>query len=152
MPRAFRDVTAEVRDAVPAGAYDLARFQAVEAKQKALVAECEKKPDTRCQFATFDGGLFFTLTEFEEVKDVRLVYAPPLGVGNYGGEMDNWSWPRHTGDFALLRAYKDGAPYRPAYFFPVSTKGVGEGDAVAVLGYPGRSFRSWIADEMRERE
>jgi hypothetical protein len=152
VPRAFRDVTAEVRDAVPAGASDLARFQAVEAKQKALVAECETKPDTRCQFASFDGGLFFTLTEFEEVKDVRLVYAPPLGVGNYGGETDNWSWPRHTGDFSLLRAYKDGAPYRPRYFFPVSTKGVRDGDAVAVLGYPGRSFRSWIADEMRERE
>jgi hypothetical protein len=152
VPRAFRDVTREVLAAVPAGADDLSRFKAVEAQQKALVAECERKPDTRCQFAEFDGGLFFTLTEFEEVKDVRLVYAPPLGVGNYGGETDNWSWPRHTGDFSLLRAYKDGAPYRPRYFFPVSTEGVREGDAVAVLGYPGRSYRSWIADEMRERE
>ena len=152
VPRAFRDVTAEVLAAVPAGADDLARFKAVEAKQKALVAECEKQPGTRCQFAEFDGGLFFTLTEFEEIKDVRLVYAPPLGVGNYGGETDNWSWPRHTGDFSLLRAYKDGQPYRPRYSFPVSTKGVREGDAVAVLGYPGRSYRSWIADEMQERE
>jgi hypothetical protein len=152
VPRAFRDVTAEVLAAVPAGADDLARFKAVEAKQKALVAECEKQPGTRCQFAEFDGGLFFTLTEFEELKDVRLVYAPPLGVGNYGGETDNWSWPRHTGDFSLLRAYKDDQPYRPRYFFPVSTKGVREGDAVAVLGYPGRSYRSWIADEMAERE
>jgi hypothetical protein len=152
VPRAFRDVTAEVLAAVPAGADDLARFEAVEAKQKALVAACESKPDTRCQFASFDGGLFFTLTEFEELKDVRLVYAPPLGVGNYGGEVDNWSWPRHTGDFSLLRAYRDGQPYRPRYFFPVSTEGVREGDAVALLGYPGRSYRSWIADEMRERE
>ncbi len=152
VPRAFRDVTAEVLAAVPAGSGDLARFEAVEAKQKALVAECERKSDTRCQFAAFDGGLFFTLTEFEEVKDVRLVYAPPLGVGNFGGEVDNWSWPRHTGDFSLLRAYKDGQPYRPRHFFPVSTEGVHEGDAVAVLGYPGRSYRSWIADEMRERE
>jgi hypothetical protein len=152
VPRAFRDVTNDVLAAVPAGAGDRARFQAVEAKQKALVAECESRPDTRCQFASFDGGLFFTLTEFEEIKDVRLVYAPPLGVGNFGGEVDNWSWPRHTGDFSLLRAYKDGQPYRPRYFFPVSTEGVREGDAVAVLGYPGRSYRSWIADEMRERE
>jgi len=152
VPRAFRDVTGEVLAAVPAGADDLARFEAVEAKQKSLVAECEKKPGTRCQFATFDGGLFFTLTEFEEIEDVRLVYAPPLGVGNYGGEVDNWSWPRHTGDFSLLRAYKDGRPYRPRYFFRISTEGVREGDAVAVLGYPGRSYRSWIADEMRERE
>lgn len=152
VPRAFRDVTREVLAAVPPGASDPARFRAVEAQRKALVAECETKPGTRCQFAEFDGGLFFTLTEFEEIKDVRLVYAPPLGVGNFGGEVDNWSWPRHTGDFALLRAYKDGAPYRPRYYFPVSTKGVREGDAVAVLGYPGRSYRSWIADEMKERE
>ena len=152
VPRAFRDVTREVLAAVPAGATDRQRFEAVEARQKALVAECERTPGARCQFAEFDGGLFFTLTEFEEIKDVRLVYAPPLGVGNYGGEVDNWSWPRHTGDFSLLRAYKDGQPYRPRYFFPVSTEGVREGDAVAVLGYPGRSYRSWIADEMTERE
>ena len=152
VPRAFRDVTREVTAAYPKDADDLARFKAKEAQQKRLVAECEAKPATRCQFAEFDGGLFFTLTEFEELSDVRLVYAPPLGVGNYGGEVDNWSWPRHTGDFALLRAYKDGQPYRPRYFFPVATRGVREGDAVAVLGYPGRSYRSWIADEMQERE
>jgi hypothetical protein len=152
VPRAFRDVTREVTAALSAAADDLARFKAKQAQQKRLVAECEAKPATRCQFAEFDGGLFFTLTEFEEVSDVRLVYAPPLAVGNYGGEVDNWSWPRHTGDFALLRAYQDGQPYRPRYFFPVATRGVREGDAVAVLGYPGRSYRSWIADEMQERE
>jgi hypothetical protein len=152
VPRAFRDVTAEVLAAVSEGASDLDRFEAVEAKQKALVAECEKRPGTRCQFAAFDGGLFYTLTEFEELKDVRLVYAPPEQVGNYGGEVDNWTWPRHSGDFALLRVYKDGAPFQPRYFFPVSTRGVNEGEAVAVLGYPGRSYRSWIADEMAERQ
>jgi len=152
VPRAFRDVTREVTAAFPKDADDLARFKAKEAQQKRLVAECEAKPATRCQFAEFDGGLFFTLTEFEEVTDVRLVYAPPLGVGNYGGEVDNWSWPRHTGDFALLRAYQNGQPYRPRYFFPVATRGVREGDAVAVLGYPARSYRSWTSDEMQERE
>ena len=152
VPRAFRDVTKEVRAAIPAGAEDAARFKAVESAQKALVAACEAKPLTRCQFAEFDGGLFFTLTEFEELQDVRLVYAPPLMVGNFGGEVDNWSWPRHAGDFALLRAYKDGRSYAPRYFFPVSAEGVKPGAAVAVLGYPGRSYRSWIADEMAERE
>jgi hypothetical protein len=152
VPRAFRDVTADVLASVPAGADDLARFKAVDARSKSLVAECERKPDTRCDFASFDDGLFFTLTEFEELTDVRLVYAPPESVGNYGGEVDNWSWPRHAGDFAMLRAYANGQPYTPKYWFPVSTEGVREGDAVAVLGYPGRSYRSWIADEMAERE
>ena len=152
VPRAFRDVTARVLATVPRDATDLARFKAVEAAEKAIVAECEKTPGTRCQFAAFDGGLFFTLTEFEEIRDVRLVYAPPEQVGNYGGEVDNWSWPRHSGDFSLLRAYVNGEPYRPRYWFPVSAEGVKPGDAVAVLGYPGRSYRAGIGDEMAERE
>lgn len=151
VPRRFVDVTKEVLAAVPEGADDLTRFKAVEATQKALVAKCEAQPGTRCTFAAFDGGLFFTLTEFEELSDVRLVYAPPEMVGNYGGETDNWSWPRHTGDFSLVRVYREGKPYQPVYWFPVSTKGVKPGDAVAVLGYPGTSYRAWLADEMAER-
>jgi hypothetical protein len=152
VPSAFHDVTTEVWAAVPENADDLRRFQAVEAKGKALVAACEEKPSTHCTFATFDDGLYFTLTEFRELDDARLVYAPPEAVGSYGGEIDNWMWPRHSGDFALLRVYDDaGEPYRPEYWFPVSTDGVREGDTVAVLGYPGRTYRSWLADEMAER-
>ena len=152
VPRAFRDVTKDVLAAIPADADDLARFKAAEAKQKALVAECERPAGTRCTFATFDGGRFFTLTEFTELTDVRLVYAPPQAVGDYGGEVDNWTWPRHTGDFALVRAYADGKPFAPKHWFPVSTQGVKPGDAVAVLGYPGVSFRAWLADEVAERQ
>jgi len=152
VPRAFRDVTREVLALIPAGADDVARFKAVDAAEKSIVAACEKQPGTRCQFATFDGGLFFTLTEFEEIRDVRLVYAPPEQVANFGGEIDNWMWPRHSGDFSLLRAYVNGEPYKPKYWFPVSPDGVKPGDAIAVLGYPGRSYRSFVADEMAERE
>ena len=152
VPRRFVDVTREVLAAIPAGADDLARFKAVEATQKQLVAECEKQPGTRCTFAAFDGGLFFTLTEFAELTDVRLVYAPPGAVGDFGGEIDNWMWPRHTGDFSLVRVYQDGKPYQPKYFFPLSTEGVKEGDAVAILGYPGTSYRAWLAVEMEERQ
>lgn len=152
VPRAFRDVTKDVLAAIPAGVDDLGRFKAVEAKQKALVAECEQQPGTRCTFAAFDGGRFFTLTEFTELTDVRLVYAPPTAVGDYGGETDNWMWPRHSGDFALVRVYEGGKPYAPKYWFPVSTTGVKPGDAVAVLGYPGVSFRAWLAEEVKERE
>jgi hypothetical protein len=152
VPKRFRDVTAEVLAAVPAGADALQRFKSVESVQKRLVADCEKQPKTRCQFAQFDGGLFFTLTEFSEITDVRLVYAPPSMVGDYGGEVDNWSWPRHTGDFSLLRAYEDGKPYAPKVWFPLSPDGVKPNSAVAVLGYPGVSYRAFLAAEMAERE
>lgn len=162
IPRRFTDVTAQVLAAVPAGSDPAARLQAIDAAQKALVAECRRQPDVKCRVAAFDDGVTYTLIESIELRDVRLVYAPPRGVGEYGGEIDNWSWPRHTGDFAIARAYvgADGRPadraegnrpYAPEFFFPISKRGVDEGDFVMVLGYPGITWRALIAEEMRER-
>jgi hypothetical protein len=148
VPRRFTDVTRQVLAAVPAGASGLARWEAIEKKQKELVAECEKQPGARCRVAVFDGGVEYTLVESLELDDVRLVYAPARAIGEYGGEIDNWMWPRHTGDFAVARAYKDGKPYRPEYWFPISRAGVKPGDFVMVLGYPGRTVRSLTAAEM----
>jgi hypothetical protein len=163
VPRSFTDVTKQVLAAVPEGADDLTRYKAIERKQKELVAECEKKPATRCQVSIFDGGVQYTLVEATELQDVRLVYAPPRAVGEYGGEEDNWMWPRHTGDFSIIRAYTapDGSsapyseknvPYKAEFFFPLATQGVKPGDFVMVLGYPGTTFRALLADEMAERQ
>jgi hypothetical protein len=162
IPHRSRDVTAEVEAAVPKGADDLARYRAIERKKKELVAACEAQPNRRCQVEAFDGGVSYQLIEGLEFPDVRLVYAPPRTVGEYGGEEDNWSWPRHTGDFALLRVYAgpDGqpaphgaqnAPYRPRNFYPVAPQGAGPGDFVMLPGYPGLTLRSLTAAEMRER-
>lgn len=148
VPRKFTDVTQAVLAAVPAGASDYARWEAIEKKQKELVAECEKQPGARCRVAVFDGGVEYVLIENLELEDVRLVYAPPRAIGEYGGEIDNWMWPRHTGDFAVARAYRDGKPYRPEFWFPISRAGVKPGDFVMVLGYPGRTVRSLTAAEM----
>jgi len=148
VPRKFTDVTGAVLAAVPPGATDLARQEAIERKQKELVAECERQPGARCRVAAFDGGVQYVLVESFELTDVRLVYAPPRAVGEYGGEIDNWMWPRHTGDFAVARAWKDGKPYRPEFWFPISRAGVKPGDFVMVLGYPGRTVRSLTAAEM----
>jgi hypothetical protein len=93
---------------------------------------------------------------------VRLVYAPPRAVGEYGGEVDNWSWPRHTGDFALLRVWAgpDGkpaaqdtknVPYHPRNFYPVAAQGIEPGAFVMLVGYPGLTYRSLTEAEMRER-
>jgi hypothetical protein len=148
VPRRFLDVTREVESAVPAGADDAARSKAIEAKEKALIAACEKTAGSRCSVAAFDGGLSYALVETFELTDIRLVYAPPRAIGEFGGEPDNFRWPRHTGDFAIARAYKDGQPYHPEFYFPLSPAGVKPGDFVMVLGYPARTFRSLTAGEM----
>jgi hypothetical protein len=163
LPHRATDVTAEVEGAVPAGADDLARFRAIERRQKELVARCEKTEHRRCRVAAFDGGLRYVLVEDLDFPDVRLVYAPPRAVGEYGGEIDNWSWPRHTGDFALLRVYAgpDGQPaaqadanvaYHPRHWFPVSPRGAEPDGFVIVAGYPSSpTYRSYTEAEMRER-
>jgi hypothetical protein len=95
-------------------------------------------------------------TENLEIRDVRLVYAPARSVGNYGGEKDNWSWPRHTGDWSFYRAYvgKDGSaaeyspdnvPFHPKSYLHVTTAGVRPGDFVMVAGYPGNTARTRTA-------
>ncbi|MCU0457966.1 MAG: S46 family peptidase [Bacteroidales bacterium] len=97
----------------------------------------------------FLGNQYFLLVN-EVFRDVRLVGAPPSAIGKFGGDTDNWVWPRHTGDFSLFRVYADrenkpaaysaeNVPYRPAYHFPVSLAGVKEGDFTMVFGYPGRT-------------
>lgn len=98
-------------------------------------------------------GKIYTLFRYRELKDIRLVYVPPRSVGEFGGESDNWVWPRHTGDFSFMRAYvaKDGSaasyseeniPYKPKEFLQINPKGVKENDFVFILGYPGRTYRN----------
>jgi Peptidase S46 len=152
------DVTPQVRVAI-AGAQDaLARSQARDNIEKRLVAECESTPGYRCQFYSFSGGATYRLFRNLEIKDVRLVYAPPGSIGNYGGEVDNWMWPRHTGDFAFYRAYvgrdgrpaaysADNVPYRPKQWLKIADKPLAAGDFVMVAGYPGSTNRYALAEE-----
>ncbi|GAA5215507.1 S46 family peptidase [Corallincola platygyrae] len=138
------------------------RYQAIEAKRKALVAECEQSAGYRCDVPSFHHGLEYFLIKKMEIRDVRLVHAPAMSVGKYGGDIDNWMWPRHTGDYSFYRAYvgpdgkpadfsKDNVPYEPKSFLKVSAKGVEEGDLVMVAGYPGRTNRYRTADEVQNQ-
>lgn len=97
-------------------------------------------------------GKTYVLFRYRMVKDVRIVYAPPRSIGEFGGETDNWVWPRHTGDFTFMRAYvapnggaaeysEDNVPFTPKRFLKVNPKGVNEGDFTFILGYPGRTYR-----------
>ena len=87
-------------------------FTAVEDKEKQLVAECETSQDYRCEVFSFHGGAEYFLIKQLAIRDVRLVYAPPSNIGKFGGDTDNWMWPRHTGDWSFYRAYvnRDGQP------------------------------------------
>jgi hypothetical protein len=97
-------------------------------------------------------GVRYYLFTSVRMPDVRLVYAPPTAIGNFGGEVDNWMWPRHTGDFSLMRVYvgadgkpakysKDNVPFKPKKFLPVSTQGYDEGSFAMIMGFPGRTYR-----------
>ena len=163
LPQSFEDVTATIEaTAEQAGDDDRARIQAIEAKIEELIDTCEAQPRRRCQVAIDDDGVRYRLMEAIELPDVRLVYAPPRAVGEFGGEVDNWSWPRHTGDFALVRLYvgpdgdpaepsTENVPYQPRRHFQIARQGVAEGDFVMVAGFPGRTQRSLIAAEMELR-
>lgn len=158
--RAMTDVTDAVHGAMAEAADDRARFLAADAVKKELVAACEETPGRRCQVATYDGGRAYRLIEQLEIEDVRIVYAPEHMVGFFGGDTDNWMWPRHAGDFTFFRAYvgqdgepashsEDNVPYQPESWLTVSTEPVDEGDFVMVAGYPGRTRRNFTGDEMR---
>src|SRR5688572_26545143 len=157
----IRDVTAEVKAAIAAAPDALSRTRALENIDKKLVADCEAEGGFRCRVYSFLGGNTYRLFRNLEIKDVRLVYAPPGSIGNYGGEVDNWMWPRHTGDFAFYRAYvgedgkpaafsPDNVPYVPRHFLKLADKPLGERDFVMVAGYPGRTARYALAEEFDE--
>lgn len=136
-----------------------ARADAMEKNQKALVAECEKDPGHRCTVAGFYGGLEFYRIKQLEIRDVRLVHAPAVGIGKFGGDTDNWMWPRHTGDYGFYRAYvsrdgkaadysKDNVPYVPKHYLKIAHDGVKEGDFIMAVGYPGRTNRHRLPSEV----
>ena len=98
------DVTAQLVDGLEKMS-GLERYQAIDARKKTLIAGCEREAGYRCTVNSFYGGAEYLLIKSLQIKDVRLVHAPAASVGKYGGDIDNWMWPRHTGDYAFLRAY-----------------------------------------------
>lgn len=156
------EVTDNVLDGVSENMNGLDRYETIEANIKKLVADCEKTEIHRCNVAAFHRGLEYFLTRQLEIRDVRLVYAPAESVGKYGGDIDNWMWPRHTGDFGFYRAYvgkdgkpadysEDNVPYQPQSYLKVSAKGLKKGDFVMALGYPGQTDRYRTSGEVENQ-
>jgi len=154
------DVTAKVTGGISAELTGNDYYQAIENKRKVLVSQCETDDDYRCSVSSFHGGVSYVLIKLLSIRDVRLAYAPPSSIGKFGGDTDNWQWPRQTGDWAFYRAYvgkdgkpadysEDNIPFSNKAFLKVNAKGVDKGDYVMVLGYPGRTNRYRTAVEVK---
>ena len=160
--KSFKDVTAQILPGLEDITDPTDRYAELEKRIKALDEACEDRSEqTRCRIASyFEGAQYFEI-ESLEIKDVRLVYAPDAGIGVFGGEIDNWRWPRHTGDYSFLRAYvapdgssaehsADNVPYKPPHHLEVSTDQLEPGEFAMVAGYPGRTYRLKTAAEVQE--
>jgi len=146
----MEDVTDRVLEGVTDDMDDSKREAMINANIVKINARAVEGTDYLAAVRPFFLGNQYFLIVNEVFRDVRLVGAPPSAIGKFGGDTDNWVWPRHTGDFSLFRVYADkdnkpadwsadNVPYRPAYHFPVSLAGVKEGDFTMVFGYPGRT-------------
>lgn len=143
--REMRDVTKEVESG-------MSNQEIIEAATKGTHYRADIKP-------LYYGNEYYIYI-YEEFKDVRLVFAPPSAIGKFGGDTDNWMWPRHTGDFSMFRVYadkdgnpaeysKDNVPYEPKRFLEISAKGVQEGDFTFVYGFPGTTQQFLHSDAVK---
>src|SRR5215203_526103 len=146
------DVTKEIMDSLQglSGAERAARQSSVLSSINSRMSDASKNIGTRVS-SIFRGNQFLAFV-YQRYTDVRLVGAPPESVGKFGGDTDNWEWPRHTGDYSIYRVYatKDGkpspyntgnVPLKPKWYLPVSLKGVKDGDFTMIWGYPGSTNR-----------
>ncbi len=146
------DVTDEVKAVLHAGMTEGERTQAIRAKSQELTSAATEGTHYTANVSSMFAGNYFYLFTYETFTDVRLVGAPPQSIGGFGGDTDNWEWPRHTGDFALFRVYtapdgspagyaEENIPLQPRHHLPISIRGVQENDFAMVLGYSGSTER-----------
>ena len=159
--RSIEDVTAQILGNVPSSSGEQERAKIVAENIAALKKELEAENEgMSIQILPFFGGNQYFAFVMEVFRDIRLVGTPPSSIGKFGGDTDNWVWPRHTGDFSIFRVYadadnrpaaysKDNVPYRPKRHFTVSTRGVGEGDFTMIYGFPG-STQEYVTSDAVE--
>ena len=146
----MEDVSDKALKGVQADMTEAARDSVIEANIAQIKEEADMESYQDSYVRAFYQGNQYYLFITETFEDVRLVGAPPSNIGKFGGDTDNWMWPRHTGDFSIFRIYADSnnlpaeysennVPYKPKYHIPISLKGYDEGDFTFVFGYPGRT-------------
>lgn len=153
--RSCDDCSESILEVVRAEADPLARSNKVRDRKRELITKAEASLPSagfRCEVKEMWAEKSYVLFKFERLRDVRIVYVPPMSLGNFGGDTDNFEWPRHSADFTLLRTYVGpngeaaepssvNVPYKPSKFLRASTKGVEDGDFVFLLGFPGHTMR-----------
>ena len=139
MLRNMVEVTEKVLNGVNSETTDEERAKIISDNIKNIIESVQKDTEYKVSVESFYIGNQYFLMYNEIFTDIRMVGAPPSNIGKFGGDTDNWVWPRHTGDFSIFRIYKDGKPYKPDYHFTISLDGVEEGDFTFVFGYPART-------------
>ena len=149
----MKDVTSEILKAGKGIDDPLERDKKINTKIAKMTDAIEKKADDiEARVAEMYNGKQYILFVYKVFKDIRIVYAPPSSIGKYGGDIDNWMWPRHTGDFSFLRVYctpqgdgaefsKDNVPYKPKVWLKVAQEDLKDGDFTFIMGYPGSTTR-----------
>jgi len=162
--QSYADVSDQILSAIQAESDPAKKVQLAAQKMREIEkAENEQNPGLSCEISEMFAGRTYVLFRYQIIKDVRLVYVPPRNIGEFGGEADNWEWPRHTGDFSFLRAYvspegkpasfhPDNVPFKPKKHLQVNPQGAQEGDFIFILGYPGRTFRNQPARFIQYQE
>lgn len=145
----MEDVTKQVLNGLD-GMSDLDRDAKITARIEDIQSKTTMGTDYKAEIKPFYYGLEYYMTVTQTYNDVRMVGTPPEAVGKFGGDTDNWMWPRHTGDFSVFRIYadkdnnpaeysEDNVPFKPKHHFPVNLGGIKEGDFTMVFGFPGRT-------------
>jgi hypothetical protein len=148
----IEDVTSRILSGMNEAMTEEERNKKIDELSEQIVREATDGTLYNASVRSFYKGNEFYLFVYETFRDVRLVGAPPSSIGDFGGDTDNWMWPRHTGDFSMFRIYmapdgtpagynKDNIPLKPKYFLPISLKGVERGDFAMIMGYPGSTDR-----------
>ena len=148
----IEDVTAAVLKGVDDNTSEADRAEIIKKNIKALTKEKKGDRDVKVEIVPFYHNNQYILFVYDVYKDVRLVACPPWGIGKFGADTDNWTWPRHKGDFCIFRVYtapdgspaaysKDNIPMKSKHYLPISLKGVQPGDYTMILGYPGSTDR-----------
>ena len=164
--RSTKDVTDEIFSQIPSVLSEVQRQRAIDSVSNVLTKEYENNQFAQARVVPFYAGNKYYMVVYDVFRDVRLVVAPPSSIGKFGGDTDNWMWPRQTGDFSVFRVYankdnrpaeysEDNVPYTPKYVVPVSIAGYKENDYAMTVGFPGTTKRylsSWGIQRMIESE